>query len=1110
MKRSIFITASFIIILSLFITIVAYHFNGILETQKRFTNDMLINQTVISGNNLQNYILSFEEEAKHQLTVTPYQNIIRNDKIDSGLFNQIRRFYSKYQSLINSIRIFDSVNSRYLKKSEENYFTITEIRKSQPDSLLEEETTVEMRQGNLYYLLPIREGGLVVANMEIELDLPGAVGLELKRFHFTGRRSWYWCIDEEGRIIYFPELTSRESLESDALDVILNDISMNFEGLIEHSLPMDGDISVFSAYYPIQIFNNRYGVVFSIDQKVWFGQIKSKTLIIIISFIILIGLISIYFSLIIRQRRKVEKKLVQSEGQIKNILENLQVGVVIVNRNTMLVEFVNENAANMVQSDSTDLVGSKSSLFTYEEGLKNSPGITQKKILITKEQVIERADGSSMNILNTISSMEYRNHPCLLNTFIDITDRKRAEIELLDMNENLREQSELARILASKADAANKAKSDFLANMSHEIRTPMNAIVGFNTLLRQSDLTSDQQEYMDFIEEAIKTLLKIINDILDFSKIEAEKLYLDEVDFNLDEVLDNISRIVGINAFQKGLEFILIRSKSTPVNLVGDPLRLEQVLLNLTNNAVKFTESGEVIVKVTLIEQDFSHVTLSFEVHDTGIGFSPEMQEGLFSAFSQADTSTTRQYGGTGLGLTISKHLVELMGGSMAVKSTPGSGSVFSFAANFKISPNKEELATNELVKLGKLSLVMIVDDNSSVQQVVKNYLSDLAEDFIGAESGEDAVQRYQNLLAMGRIPDLVLMDWSMPGFDGIETWKKIRDLHQGQPLPRIILTTSYGYNEPRNKAEEEGIKSFIMKPITRSSIFDAVLNEFGGGMVIKEPRKKTKLPDTANNISILIVEDNKINQDVLHAMLKTSGYRVDIAADGLEALAKLKQNSFDLVLMDLQMPRCDGYEATRRIRHELLMTSLPVIALSADAMKGTREKALDAGMNAYLTKPLDVDALYETIQQWLGSGSAGMKESANNSDKEFSQTENLDLEVISLSTGLEKASGQWDIYAKMLKEFRKETKSITEQIGVNINRKDTGLAEEMLLSLQEKAAAIGADFLSDAVKSFTLVLKSGALDREQNQLLLNGIKDFLVLIYSDIDLILNKAGKLG
>ncbi len=1100
---------SFILILSVFIGIVAYHFNGILETQKRFTNEMLINQTVLSGNNLQNYILSFEEEAKHQLTVTPYQNIIRNEEIDSYLFNQIRRFYSKYQNIINSIHIFDSERSRYLQKSEENYFTITDIRETPSNSQFVDETSVKSRQGRLFYLLPIREGGRVVANMEIGLDLPGAVGQELQRFHYTGRRSWYWCIDAEGRIVYFPELSGRETLPSESMDMITRDISMNFEGLIEHTLPLDDDISVFSAYYPIQIFNNRYGVVFSIDRKVWFGQIKSKTIIIIICFIILIGLISIYFSLIIRQRRKVEKKLVQSEGQIKNILENLQVGVVIVNRETLQIEFVNKNAADMVQTEVSELVGSRSSYFSYSDGWRSSHDAPPEEILITKEQIIDSSDGATMNILNTISSMEYRNHPCLLNAFIDITDRKRAEIELLKMNESLREQSELSGILASKADAANRAKSDFLANMSHEIRTPMNAIVGFNTLLRQTELTTDQQEYMNFIEESIKTLLKIINDILDFSKIEAEKLFLDAVDFNLDEVLDNISRIVGINAFQKGLEFILIRNKSTPVNLVGDPLRLEQVLLNLTNNAVKFTEKGEIIVKVALIEQDFSHVTLNFEVHDTGIGFSPEQHEGLFGAFSQADTSTTRQYGGTGLGLTISRHLVELMGGKMTVESSPGRGSVFSFVADFQISQKREESRSRDLIKLGKLDLVMIVDDNSSVQQVVRNYLSDLAEDFTGADSGEQAVVLYRELLAGGRVPDLILLDWSMPGLDGIQTWRKIRELHRGEPLPRVILTTAYGFNEPRSTAEEEGIHSIIMKPITRSSIFDAILNEFGGSMVIKEARKSSRLPDSGtDDIHILIVEDNQINQDVLFAMLKTSGYRVDIAGDGLEAIEHLKQNSYDLVLMDLQMPRCDGYEATRRIRHELQMTELPVIALSADAMKGTREKALESGMNAYLTKPLDVDALYTAIQHWIGSGRETADGAESVPPEETSLIQDLELEAIAWEKGLQNASGDWAGYAEILRDFRKETRSVTEQIGVSINRKKTEQAEQMLRSLQEKASLIGADILTDAVKSFELVLRSGVFDREQNQLLLNGIKDFLVLIYSDIDMILDRVGK--
>ena len=1062
---------------------------------------MLINQTEISGINLQNFILSFEEEASHQLTVTPYQNFLQDYEIDSYLFNQIRRFYSKYQTIISSIVIFDEESSRVLLKSEENYFSLSGIERNNRERVLINEKTVENRNDSLVYLLPIRAGGDTVANMEIGLDLTRAVGQELKLFHYSGRRSWYWCIDDQGKIIYFPEKSSDSVFMPGALDEITRDIANNYKGLIEHTLFSDNEISVFSAYYPIQIFKKRYGVVFSIDQKVWFGQVKTKTLIIIISFMFMIGLVIFYYSLIIRQRRKIEQKLVQSESQIKNILENLQVGVVIINKHNLAIEFVNKNAADMLQYDVGDLLRKKSSNFLFSGHEKSRSFLYQDDFLLTEEQTLQRQDGSVMNILNTISNIEYRGNPCLLETFFDITDRKKAEIELLQMNENLREQSELSQILASKAEAANKAKSDFLANMSHEIRTPMNAIVGFNTLLRQTKLLPEQEEYLTFTEEAIKTLLKIINDILDFSKIEAQKLFLDKINFDLDAILDNIARIVGINAFQKGLEFVLIRDKNTPIHLIGDPLRLEQVLLNLTNNAVKFTETGEIIVKVSLVEQDFSHIRLVFEVQDTGIGFSPDQYEGLFGAFTQADSSTTRRYGGTGLGLTISRHLVELMEGKMTVESTPGKGSTFSFSANFQISQDEDENDVFELRDLGKLELVMVVDDNRSVKYVVRNYLSDLVEEFVEAESGEDALRLYREMLEEGQIPDLIILDGNMPGEDGLDTWRKIKEMHQDEPLPRVIVTTVYGKGKSRMAAVEAGIDSFIMKPITRSSLFDSLLHEFGHPMAMKKPRKESNLPDVIEEeIRILIVEDNEINQDVLYEMLKKSGYMVDIAGDGLEALEKLQTKMYDLVLMDLQMPRCDGYEASFRIRNELQLKDLPVIALSADALKGTKEKALESGMNAYLSKPLDVDALYKTIRFWTEGNKRNDKDEDPVVLKSGGSLEGLKLNAIDWQVGLERVDGDMQAYMERLSEFKVETKSIIEQIGVSLIKKDNDNAAGMVHFLIQRSEDIGSIVLSEAVKSFNLVLQSDTFDREKIQLLLNGIKDYLVLVYFDIE----------
>ncbi len=1091
MKRAVAVSIPFILILLVSIVVVALHFNDILETQKEYTNEMLLKQTEISGNNLQNYILSFDDELKYQLTVTPFNELLDNPVVDSNLFNQIRRFYSKYQSIINSITIYDSVHQRSLLKSEENYFTISGIVRNLKESeLIEREKVIYV--GDLpIYILPIRVNGEVVANLEIGINLPKAVSQELKKFHYTGRRSWYWCIDEKGNIIYFPSTSSHSVLDPEDLEYITMDINQNYQGLIEHTLFFDKDISVFSAYYPIQIFNRPYGVIFSVDQKIWFGQIKTKTLIIIVSFIAMIGLVIFYFTMIIRQRRKIEKKLVQSERQIKSIFENLPVGVVIINRENQQVEFANKNAADMMQVDADSIIGQVFDLYLCD-GSHDSCCPDEEMFLITREQSLKKNDNTTLEILNTISPLEYQGHPCLLETFIDITDRKKAETDLLEMNESLKKQTELATILASRAETANKAKSDFLANMSHEIRTPMNAIVGFNSLLAQTSLTPDQKEYMSFTEDAVKNLLKIVNDILDFSKIEAQKLLLDSVEFNLDEVLDNTARIVGISAFQKDLEFVLIRDKDVPVNLIGDPLRLGQVLMNLTNNAVKFTEEGEVIVRVSIAEIDEMSVRLLFEVRDTGIGLKEEQLEGLFTAFSQADSSTTRQYGGTGLGLTISRHLVELMGGSIGVESRPGKGSLFRFDAVFQESKSSLVFEMESLDGFFKIPRVMIVDANSSVKYVIRNYLSELAEEFLEAESGETACRMYEELYRDDCTPDLIFIDYKMTGMDGVAAWNRIKTIHEGKNLPKVVLVIAYGQEYIKDTAAASGIHRILMKPITRSTIFDSILHEFGHSMATRKRESMASVfPDTLDEeMRVLVVEDNSVNQDVLKQILTKAGYSVDIAENGLEALEKLENHTFDLVLMDLQMPKCDGYEATERIRKELKLETLPIIALSADALKGTKEKALEAGMNSYLTKPLDVDVLFKEIKTRTRG-----KDKQNLLEQDFPESSSLNWQQ-----GLERFMGDLSSYRVILETFKKNNEKIIERIGVSIHRKDLDEALRMVHSLAGSSGNIGADKLSQSARSLEIVLRSRKVDQEQIQLLLNGIKDSLVLVFSDIE----------
>ncbi len=521
------------------------------------------------------------------------------------------------------------------------------------------------------------------------------------------------------------------------------------------------------------------------------------------------------------------------------------------------------------------------------------------------------------------------------------------------------------------AEEATQAKSDFLANMSHEIRTPMNAVIGLNGLLERTGLNSKQRDYVTKIGNAAKNLLGIINDILDFSKIEAGKMAIEKIDFKLDDVLENLSNVVGLKAYNKNLEFITVKDTTIPDWVVGDPLRLGQILLNLVNNAIKFTEQGEVIVEVKPIVQSDEIAKIKFSVKDSGIGMTLEQQNKLFKAFSQADESTTRKYGGTGLGLTISKKLVELMSGDIWVESEAGEGSSFIFTAIFeKSTKNTVQLIDSIPVLQDKRCL--IVDDNDSAREVISDYVKDFGLNVQNASSGELAVKIILDSIQKKEPIDIVFMDWKMGGMNGIEAWHQV--VEQGvKPLPKIIIVTAYSKEEVFVDALAEGIEHILIKPVNQSQLYNAVLEEYALETISTNANQSTEVVpadlDKIRGAKILLVEDNEINQQVAREILEIEGFYVVVANDGLESLKKIREDHYDIVLMDLQMPILDGYGASTRIREELEMTEIPIIALSADAMTGTRERVLHHGMNDYITKPIDKADLFKMLLAWIKPG---------------------------------------------------------------------------------------------------------------------------------------------
>ncbi|MCK5241737.1 response regulator [bacterium] len=794
------------------------------------------------------------------------------------------------------------------------------------------------------------------------------------------------------------------------------------------------------------------------------------------------------------QRMRIHEQLQSALDVPKTILEKLPVGVIIVDRyfkkhtlNAAAMEMI--GAQNELELDNysfKDILNiDKNNLSPQWEDIKKSA---------TQEIFIQRFDNQKLPVLRTILPITLAGKKAILVALVNISELYQTRLEAEKANHLLAEAVRQANELAVLAEQASLAKTVFLANMSHEIRTPMNAIVGMIQLTLDLDLTAEQRDYLNKAVTSSDSLLNLINDILDFSKIEAGHFTLEEIDFDLRNVVETSAETLANRAGEKNLELACRISPSVPTALIGDPGRLRQIIINLIGNSIKFTDHGDIVLAVDLKSENTQTADLILTVTDTGVGIPKDKHKVIFESFTQADASSTRRYGGTGLGLSITRQLVELMGGKIEVKSEINQGSTFTLELSFPMQKEPHSLDIKPNFSLEGVR-VLIVDDNPINRRIYKEILNSWKMITQEAEDGPSALDLIQSAEDNKNQFDLILLDILLPGMDGFEVVEKLNQKKLVKNI-KIFMITSAGRRGDGARSRQLGISGYLTKPIKKSDLQNAVtMGLCTDNTLSKKPSMITKhvLKEKQRQLNILVVEDNSINRQLMIALLSKRGDAISEAEDGEQALQKLQEYSFDIVLMDVQMPHMDGLEATAEIRKQEAGTGrhVPIIAMTAHALQGDRERCLASGMDDYISKPINRHKLFELLDRLTEH-----IRQAKNESKELSHAvieplvyDATDMPIVNLRSALDRADGDQGLLNELLQSFIQNSEKLLPTLKEAISQMDYTAIRKTVHSLKGTAANLSCE----RVRSQTLRLDELAKSRADHTSLFQSFSDLSV-----------------